>query len=109
MQDGSTDGWLILDGELTVRNGAEIRAALLDKIDRHPSVSIDCSAAAAVDLSFIQLLIAARNSAERAGTSVTLAPRPAGAMLDALTRGGFHLTQDAQTDSETFWFDGAAL
>jgi ABC-type transporter Mla MlaB component len=108
MQDASPGGRLILDGALTIRNAAAICATLRDNIERYPVVSIDCSAAAEVDVSFVQLLLASRASATRSGRSVALAARPDGALLNALTRAGFHTTPDNRTEAQGFWFAGAA-
>lgn len=108
MHDVSTDTRLVLDGALTIRNAAAIRATLLDTITSNAAVAIDATAAAEVDLSFIQLLIASRVSASSAGKSVTLASHPDGAFLDALTRGGFRVTGENSAGEPPFWFEGAA-
>jgi ABC-type transporter Mla MlaB component len=103
----SRDGSLVLDGALTVRNAPAIGSTLLEAIRAHPVVSIDCSAATELDLSFIQLLLAARLSAVRLGRLVGLAAAPDGMLLDALTRGGFHPTEPAAGAADGFWFEGA--
>ncbi len=107
MHDVSTDGRLVLDGALTVRNAGAIHDTLCETIMLCPIVSIDCAAADEVDLSFIQLLVAMRVSASAAGKTVTLS-HPGGALLDALTRGGFRVTHENPADAGAFWFDGAA-
>jgi ABC-type transporter Mla MlaB component len=108
-QDLSTPGHLSLDGALTMRSVEALFARLRETLAQHSEVSIDCTAAAEVDLSFIQLLVAARASAVQADKTVALAARPDGPLLQALTRAGFRVTQEDQpADSETFWFEGAA-
>jgi len=93
---------LVLDGALTVRIAPAIGSTLLEAIRAHAVVSIDCSAATELDLSFIQLLIAARGSALRLGRLVGLAAAPDGVLLDALTPDGFR-----PTEADGFWFEGA--
>jgi ABC-type transporter Mla MlaB component len=80
---------LVLEGALTVRTIAGIRASLLDAMSSHDAVQVDCAAAASVDLSFIQLLLAARRSAQQAGKQLTLAAPADGALLAALEQGAF--------------------
>ncbi|MDB5600428.1 MAG: hypothetical protein JWN71_2472 [Xanthobacteraceae bacterium] len=77
-----------LVGPLTVRTATQIHARLLEAIRSQPSISIDCSAATEVDLSFIQLVLAARNSAEAAGKSLSLAAPASGALLERLSQAG---------------------
>lgn len=97
----------MLDGALTIRNAAAVCTTLREAIAQFPAVSIDCTAAAEVDLSFIQLLAASRVSASRSGRTVNLAACPDGPLLNALTRGGFHVTNEDPADARSFWFDGA--
>ncbi len=82
-------GRLVLDGPRTLRTAEQSHAALLDMVRRHATVEIDCGGADEVDASFIQVLLAARASAARAGGAVRLAHPPSGALRAALVRGGF--------------------
>jgi ABC-type transporter Mla MlaB component len=102
-------GRLVLDGALTMRTAEALCATLRETLSQHEGVSIDCTGAAEVDLSFIQLLIAARTTALQSDRTVSLAERPDGALLNALTRAGFRVTQEEQTgEAPAFWFEGAA-
>ncbi len=77
---------LTFSGKLTVRGIDALHERLRDALARHPAVTLDCSAAEAVDVSLIQLLLAAHRSA---GARFGLAgPLPA-VLRDALDRGGF--------------------
>jgi ABC-type transporter Mla MlaB component len=117
--DAATAGHLAFEGALTMRTIEALHATLREAIKQYSSVSIDCTAATEVDLSFVQLLVAARASAGHADKSVVLATRPDGALLDTLTRVGFRIVPEDQrghqpgqapiTDSQTFWFEGATL
>jgi hypothetical protein len=106
--DVATAGHLAFDGALTIRTAETVSAKLLDAIRQHTCLSIDGSAASEIDLSFIQLLIAARATALLSHRSVILAGRPDGVLLDTLTRGGFRVTEEDQDGkTATVWFEGA--
>jgi ABC-type transporter Mla MlaB component len=111
--DAATAGCLAFEGALTMRTIEALHATLRDAIKQYASVAIDCTAATEVDLSFVQLLVAARVSAGHSDKSVVLAACPDGALLDTLTRVGFRIVAEDQpgqapvTDSQTFWFEGA--
>jgi ABC-type transporter Mla MlaB component len=104
---------LVLDGALTMRTVETVRAILRAALEPPSAneagiapavIAIDCSAATEIDLTFIQLLIAARVSASTAGRSLSLAPCPDGVLLDTLTRGGFRI----EPATGGFWFTGEA-
>ena len=78
-----------LDGALTIRDIAGVHASLAAALERHATVIVDCSAATEVDLSLIQLLLAARRSAQRADRTLRLAGADNAALNTALLRGGF--------------------
>jgi len=119
-QDTAANIQLVLDGVLTMRTVETVRATLRAAIEpavspEQPTIApsslapsglaIDCSAATEIDLTFIQLLIAARVSTCTAGPRLSLAPHPDGILLDTLTRGGFRLVPEADGG---FWFTGDA-
>ncbi|MHA6718109.1 STAS domain-containing protein [Sphingomonas sp. RS6] len=89
---------------VTVRTAADFRQSLLDAFESDDQIEIDMAELAEVDLSFIQLLHAAREQARRAGKTLQLR-QPAGEALTALLdRAGF-LTEPDQTTLD-FWFHG---
>jgi anti-anti-sigma regulatory factor len=92
-----------LDGVLTVRTIANTRASLLAALADHPAVLVDCAAAESVDLTFIQLLLAARLSTRQGGKPFSLAAPATGALRAALEQGGFLPPSGA----DPFW-SGAA-
>ncbi len=96
---------LILGGALTMRNIAAVQARISEALRRRSSVEIDCSAATEIDLSFVQLLLAARKSAVRLGKSLTLAAPPSDLLRDVLARAG--LLSTAGGDEAEFWAKGA--
>jgi hypothetical protein len=134
-QDSTANVQLVLDGALTMRTIEAIRATFRAAIEppagiapaqispsgiapsgtapcgTAPSgiapsgIAIDCSAATEIDLTFIQLLVAARISARIAGLSINFVPCPDGVLLDTLTRGGFRVVPE---NGAGFWFTGEA-
>jgi hypothetical protein len=119
-QDTTANVQLVLDGALTMRTIETIRATLNAAIEPPsgtapaeiapaeiaPSgITIDCSAATEIDLTFIQLLVAARISARTAGLTINFAPCPDGVLLETLTRGGFRVVPE---NGAGFWFTGEA-
>jgi ABC-type transporter Mla MlaB component len=108
-QETMETGRFALSGVLTMRAVEEIHTKLREALAAHQVVELDCTEASEVDLGFVQLLVAARSSARHAGKSITLAARPEGALLDALTRGGFRITAEERLEGpQGFWFEGAA-
>ncbi len=78
-----------LSGVASIRNVAQHHGVLLDALNEGGDMSLDLGAAEDVDLAFVQLILAARRSAEARGVSLTLsdpAPKP---ILQVLERGGF--------------------
>lgn len=82
-------GRLSLTGACTVCSAEETHAKLLDMAARCAALEIDCRGVGEVDLSFVQLLLAARTSARLGGRTVRLASPASGVLLEALQRGGF--------------------
>jgi anti-anti-sigma regulatory factor len=98
----------VLDGSLTLRTVETTRAKLLETMERHQALEIDCSAATEIDLSFIQLLLSARTSAQSAGKTIALAQPLSGVLSDVLQRGGFLGAAPGQgTADEAFWLKAA--
>ena len=82
---------------------AEATYARLLEAARMPAVEIDCRGATEVDVSLIQLILAARASARQAGRSLTLAQPADGKLREALQRGGFIAAADQTTADQAFW------
>jgi anti-anti-sigma regulatory factor len=95
---------LRFDGSLTLPRAETIRSILAAALDEGAPIAIDCDGATEVDVSFIQLLLAARRSAAHRGASFALAAPAAGTLRAALERGGFLIaaSKDAASDSD-FW------
>jgi anti-anti-sigma regulatory factor len=104
-QHDTSAGQVILEGALTIRTAEVVRATLREALERESNIAIECGDATEVDLSFVQLLIAARVSATRSGKTVALAAPPNGPLLDTLTCAGFRVVAEgASADAGAFWF-----
>lgn len=99
----SVEGRLVLTGEMTLQSIESIHAKLLEMAGE-PVVEIDCEGVTEADLSLVQLILAARASANMSARAVTLAHPAAGALLETLQRGGF-LSADPNQPSadQAFW------
>ena len=90
------------DTDLTIRNAAAIKAMLVERLQVERSVCLELNHDAAVDLSFVQLIHAARVHLDRAGGSLSLARPATGAVAALLVRAGF----SSHPDDVDFWFHG---
>jgi len=98
------DGRIVLTGELTIRTIEAAHARLRERLAQRADLEIDATGATQVDVSFIQLLLAARRSAAAAGTAVALAAPAAGALRDALIRGGFLSPVAGHSSADDAWW-----
>ncbi len=94
---------LVLTGALTLQTMEAVHAQLMGLADRD-HVAIDCSEATEVDVSLVQLILAARSAARQSDRTLTLMQPAAGALLDTLERGGFlHLCTEKPDADQKFW------
>jgi anti-anti-sigma regulatory factor len=110
-EDLSADGRLVFEGALTMRSVKSNFTRLQQAIATHDVICVDCHAAEDIDLTFIQLLVAARKTAERSGKRLCLSGPAEGALFDTLTRAGFMIRQDTAQGGpaipESYWFSDA--
>lgn len=78
-----------LDGELVLRHAETIHARLTAALAEGDRVEVDIAADARVDLSLVQLLLAARHAAAARGGHLALARPADGPLLALLDEGGF--------------------
>lgn len=93
---------VVLGGALTVREIKVIHARIAAALRQYPAVTLDCGGASAVDLSFIQLVLSARRSAQAAGKTVALAQGAQGALRAALMQAGM-ISDEAPVPDQAFW------
>lgn len=108
MSSASTPrGTLHLGGDLTIREAMLLHERLLAALGAHGEIEIDCASDAEVDLSFIQLLIAAGKLAAAGGKRVALSAAARHVLHDTLARGGFLPAPGLGPTGEN-WLPGAA-
>ncbi len=103
---------LVLKGPLTMRTSDTIYRSLCQAVAEHVSIEIDAQGAEEIDLSFIQMLIAAQKSARAVSKTVFLAGPAHGVVLETLNRAGFApiSTDPSEPDpvkANAFWFEPA--
>jgi len=95
---------LVLTGQITLQSAEAIHAKLLEVVSQ-PVVEIDLGGATEVDLSLVQLILAARLSAERLDGKFTLSQPASGPLLETLRSGGFSGADgDEAGPDQAFWF-----
>jgi ABC-type transporter Mla MlaB component len=109
MQEVPVEGRLILTGEISLQSIESIHAKLLEMAGQ-PVVEIDCGGVTEADLSLVQLILAARSSAQKSARAITLAHPAAGALLETLRRGGLiKAGSDQLTADRAFWTQAVGM
>ena len=72
-------------GAATIRQADEIAERLKQALASSDRVEIDCGEVTEVDLTFLQLILSARKSAEATGKVLSLSAPACGALLEAVT------------------------
>ncbi|EPY00938.1 STAS domain-containing protein, partial [Magnetospirillum fulvum] len=91
-------------GELTLPRAEELRDSFLSALGQSRSVVIDVTEASEIDLSFIQLILAARTSVERRGGSLRLVSPADGVLASTLRAAG--LTGGPFSPDSQLWIEG---
>lgn len=95
---------LALSGPATIVACHDIHARLLAALDAEGDLTVDCSDITETDLSFVQMLLAARRSAEARRKRLVLASPAEGALLETLARAGLiGPAQDRGGLDDGFW------
>lgn len=89
---------------VTVRNAGDFAEQLLGFVQAGEDIDMDLSKLAEVDLSFVQLVLAARSHVEQEGARFGLAQPATPALAALLDRAGF--LGDPQPADIDFWFHG---
>jgi hypothetical protein len=92
---------LTLPVTLTIKNILAVHEMILGALSKNTTAVLDIGEDAQVDLSFVQLVTAARKHAESGAGRVLLARPAAGDLYDVLKRGGF--LDDMTPDAAYFW------
>lgn len=104
MNDGATDYRLNVPPSVTVRTVAAFRSDLRNACESHSSILLDIDSLEEADLSFVQVVYAARFQMDHAGGTLKLAgPAAAGNPLASLLKRAGFTSKPADID---FWFHG---
>lgn len=93
---------LKLSGSLTTPVGEEVHRTVREALNGCERLVLDCSDVTEVDVSFLQILVAADGAAKRSHKTAALASPPQGALGDALRRCGFSPPPGATSLAEIF-------
>lgn len=92
---------LVCSGNATVEAAAEIREALIEALQKSKRVSLDVKGIEKVDVSFLQLLIAAEKTAQQQNTRIEIDREgDCPALLSAAEKAGFCREQEHTGDAE---------
>ena len=87
----------------TIGSAESIAEVLKSALAQSSPIVIDCDAVEDADISFIQLVLAARQSAKHLGKDVELKSPASGALRSILVQAGLVSGHDAQTKEDRFW------
>lgn len=100
---------VVFDGVQTVRNIQAAYDRLTEAIAEYQTIEVDCDGISELDLSLIQLLLAAKRSADKSGKSLSLAAPAAGKLRSALDRAGFlGPGKNDSNHADAFWLKGSS-
>ncbi|WP_162250213.1 STAS domain-containing protein [Caulobacter sp. Root1455] len=91
-------------GDVNISNIDAAHTDLGAALRQGSAVLVDISGVTEVDLTFVQLIEAARQASNEAGHCFELRYPAAGAVLEVLQRGGF--LDDEGSDRAKFWLQG---
>lgn len=85
---------LSISGTCDISTIVEQKSTIVDHIERSESILIDCGDINRVDITFIQLIVAAQKAFDDRGLGFRLA-NASETLRTAITRSGFHFSADA--------------
>ncbi|MDQ2078549.1 STAS domain-containing protein [Xanthobacteraceae bacterium Astr-EGSB] len=104
MLDLTTPAGVAMPAALTIREAEKIQSQLLQAVREQENIVVDCSAATDVDLSFVQLVLAARKSAAALGKKLSVIPPASSVLSDVLWRAGIlPSASDPPPAEQSFW------
>ena len=102
--DTKASGRFSIDGALTIRTVAEAVPGLRKQLSkRQAKLELDVSGATEIDISGIQLLLAARASALKAGKTLTVIQPLPETVRAVLQQGGFLAAEGGTDKGDSFW------
>lgn len=76
-------------GEATVEHAAELRLALLEGLQEHEQLLVDCEQTTAIDFFAVQLLCSAHRSSVRWEKHLSFSGTPSAQVAEGIRRAGF--------------------
>jgi hypothetical protein len=104
MATSTAPATLTLPASLSIRGMSAVHETLLTALSKHNALALDIAEDADADLSFIQVVEAARIYAQSQGKNISLAKPANENIINTLRRGGF-LT-NMEDASRVFWLHG---
>jgi hypothetical protein len=86
---------------LSIRNASEVYLNIIDRFRGNNNITLSLPENAEADLSFLQLIEAARRQAKAEGKTFTLSAPASGPLLKVLERAGF--TEAFDEEDKKFW------
>ncbi|MGR9170903.1 STAS domain-containing protein [Rhizobium sp. KDH_Rht_773_N] len=86
---------------LSIRNASEVYTKIINQFRDSNNVTLSLPENAEADLSFLQLIEAARRQAKATGKTFTLSAPASGSLLRVLERAGF--TEAFDQEDKKFW------
>ncbi len=105
LEEGGT-GKLILDGDMTVQRAGELKAALIEALDKANSVVIDLENITDADLSCLQLLCSAHRTALKTNKSVSLSEKAPQFFWDTVKKAGYSCKDPGCDNENCLWIGG---
>lgn len=87
------DHTLLLTGDLTMHRADEICTKLTEALENNVIVNVNCADATDMDVSFIQLVLAARKSAVAKGGDLQVISPGSSLLSTTLTRSGIQFSK----------------
>ncbi|MDB5535733.1 MAG: hypothetical protein JWP26_3428 [Devosia sp.] len=95
---------LSISGDAGLRNVQDIAGLLRQALDSHSSITVATEGLTSIDVTILQLLVAARKSALASGKTLTLHAPPDGVLHRLLVQTGFVGTDGkSRTPEGEFW------
>jgi anti-anti-sigma regulatory factor len=101
-------GRLILDGSLTIARAGELKAALLEGLEKVDQVTVCLGEVSEVDLTFFQVLCSAHRIFDAKNKTISITDATDGAWRQMMVRSGFTRMKACALDlkSECLWKGG---
>lgn len=94
---------IVIGEKAGIKEAADLHSRIDCSLKDCSVIEIDCSETKDFDLTFVQILLAARKTAEKNGKAFRLAPSAPDALLRLLERGGFTGGAGEKTTETAFW------